>query len=247
MRISDKAMVQAGSIGSNAVIHEFAVIRPGAVIGNNVVIHPFVVIESGVTIADDVEIFPCTYIGKAPKGAGIVARKLEFEPFVIIGSGCLVGPNAVIFYDVRIGDNTLIGDGASIREKCVVGSTCVIGNHVSLNYESRVGDRTKIMALSHITGNTVVGNDVFIGTKVGTANDNAFGKLGYDQSKVRGPYIDDFASVGSGAMLLPNIRVGKSAVIGAGAVVTRDVPDMALVMGVPAKVVRYLNQEVAQS
>lgn len=242
-KISDKAVAQTNDLGDNIVIHEFAVVRKGVIIGNNVIIHPNVVIESGVTIADNVEIFPGTYIGKVPKGAGALARKLKFEAFVKIGAGCCIGPNAVIFYDVRIGNNTLIGDGASIREKCTVGSRCVIGRQVMISYETYIGDQTKIMCLANITGKTYIGNNVFISMQVGTANDNAIGRLGYDENKIMGPYIEDNVSVGLGALLLPNTRIGKYSVVGAGSVVTRDVPDYAVVMGVPAKVVRFINKE----
>lgn len=239
--ISAHAVVQTEDIGEDVVIHEFAVVRPGVTIGNNVTIHPNVVIESGITIADNVEIFPGTYLGKVPKGAGALARIPKFEPFVEIGANCSIGPNAVIFYDVRIGNNTLIGDGASIREKCRVGSYCILSRYVTINYNTQIGNRTKIMDLSHITGNCFIGNDVFISVCVGTTNDNAIGRLQFDEVRVVGPYIEDGVAIGVGASLLPGTHIGKGAIVGAGAVVTKDVPPNAVVMGVPAKVVRFLN------
>ena len=148
----------------------------------------------------------------------------------------------MIYYDVEIGENTLVGDGASIREKCRVGSKCIISRYVTLNYNTTVGDRTKIMDLTHITGNCVIGDDVFVSVLVGTANDNAIGHLGYDETQVIGPALHDGAAVGVGASLLPGITVGEGAIVGTGAVVAKDVAPHTLVIGVPAKFVRSLKR-----
>jgi len=239
--ISEKAVVQSENIGINAVIGEFAVIRPGAVIGNNVTVHPQVVIESGVVLGDNVEIFPGAYIGKEPKGPGL-ARKPSFEPWVRIGDHCNIGPHSVIYYEVEIGANTLIGDGASIREKCTIGRSCIIGRNTTILYSTVIGSNTKIMDLVNITGNSLIGENVFIAANTGCANDNAMGKLPYDEAAMLGPTIKDGASIGLGALLLPGVVIGEKAVVGAGAVVTSDVPDCAVVMGIPAKIKRYVSE-----
>lgn len=241
--ISDKAVVLTDKIGEGTVVHEFAVVRKEVSIGNNVVIHPHVVIENGVTIGNNVEIFPGTYIGKVPKGAGALARIPEFETFVEIGADCSIGPNAIIFYDVRVGNNTLIGDGASIRERSRIGSFDIIGRYVTVNYNTVINDRVKVMDHSWLAGNMKIGKGVFISGCVATANDNAIGRLGFDEDRIVGPYIEDGAAIGLGALLLPGTHIGKSAIVGAGAVVTKDVPPYAVVMGVPAKVVRYFELE----
>ena len=233
--ISEKAVIQTEKLGSNAEIMEFAVIRDGVSIGNHVVIHPHVVIEPGVVIGNNVEIFPGAYIGKQPKGPGL-ARKPVFEPYLRIGDNCSIGPHAVIYYEVEIGSNTLIGDGASIREKCVVGDNCIIGRYSTILYKTTIGCHTKIMDLVNITGNSRIENNVFIAANVGSANDNAIGKEVYDENKIIGPKIRDGASIGIGALLLPGIVIGENAIVGAGSVVTADVPDNSLVMGVPAKI-----------
>jgi acetyltransferase-like isoleucine patch superfamily enzyme len=232
------AVVQTDDIGDNVIIHEFAVVRRGVRIGNNVVIHPHVVIESDVTIGDNVEIFPGTYIGKVPKGAGALARTPIFAPDISIGRDCALGPNAVIYCDVEIGVGTLIGDGASIREQCKIGDHCVVGRYVTIGYNTIIGDRVKIMDLSHVVGKSIVGNDVFISMCVGTSNDNALGKNGYDEDRIWGAKIEDGAAIGLGASLLPNITIGAHAIVGAGALVSKDVKPDSLVMGVPAREIK---------
>jgi acetyltransferase-like isoleucine patch superfamily enzyme len=241
--ISPHSVVQTKDIGENVDIAEFAVIRAGASLGRGVRIHPHVVVEPGVRLEDDVEVFPGAHIGKEPKGAGATARAMQYDRRVIIGRGTSVGPHAVIYYDVEIGANTLIGDGASIREQCRVGSQCIISRYVTVNYNTRVGNRTRIMDMTHLTGNCVIGDDVFISCMVATANDNVMVKREYEEGKVVGPHVANWASIGEGACILPGVRIGEGALVAAGSVVTRDVEAYALVMGVPAKFVRSLKTD----
>ncbi len=137
---------------------------------------------------------------------------------------------------MEIGENTLLGDGASIREKCRIGSYCVIARYVSVNYNTVIGNHTKIMDQTHITGNCKIGNHVFISTMVGTANDNAGGRKGYNEEAITGPTVEDHVFVGLGASLLPGVKIGHHATVGAGSVVTKDVPPEVRVMGVPARI-----------
>lgn len=234
-KISDRAIVQTSQLGDGCVIDEFVIIRSGAIIGKNVRIHPFVVIEDGVEIGDDTEIFPGAFLGKEPKGAGATARAVSFDRKIVVGRGCSIGPHVVLFYDVQIGPGTLLGDGASVREGCRIGAKCIISRYVTVNYDTRIGDRSKIMDLTHITGNAIIGDDVFVSTMVGSANDNAIGRAGYEENKITGPILEDGSVIGAGATLLPSIRVGSGATVAAGAVVTRNVEAGATVAGIPAR------------
>lgn len=225
-------------IGENVIISPYAVIGKSS-IGNECVIHPHVVIADGVDLGARTEVFPGSFIGKEPKGAGALARKPEFDLHVKIGEECSIGPHAVIYYDVEIGSNTLIGDGASIREKCQVGSKCILSRYVTVNYNTKIGDRTKIMDNTHITGNAFIGSDVFISLMVGTTNDNVV-RAGYS-GHVTGPIIEDDVVIGVGASLLPAIKIGKGATIAAGSVVTKNVEPKTLVAGAPARFVKRLE------
>ena len=229
------SVVESSDIGEGTEIAEFVIVRAGARIGRRCRIHPFAYIGEGVDIGDDVEIFHGAVLGKEPKGAGAIARTPSFEKRIVVGNECSIGPHAVVYYDVRIGSNTLLGDGASIREGCSIGSRCIISRYVTINYNTRVGDRTKVMDASHITGNAVLEDDVFVSTMVGTANDNVIGRAGYAEEAIIGPHIQCGAVVGAGATLLPAVRVGQGSTVAAGAVVTRSVPGNVRVAGIPAK------------
>lgn len=219
-------------IGLNVKISPFCFIDD-CEIGDNCIIHPHVYIGEGVKIGNNVEIFNGAVIGKEAKGGGATSRTIEYDKIIEIGDNCSICPHAVIYYDVFIGSNTLIGDGASIREECSIGNNCIISRYVTLNYNVCIGDRVKIMDLSHITGNTVIEDDVFISSLVGTANDNIITD-GYGEH-VLGQYIMEGAIIGLGANILPDIQIGENAQVGAGALVTKDIKKGILVKGIPAK------------
>jgi acetyltransferase-like isoleucine patch superfamily enzyme len=236
-KVSRLAVVDAALPADAGIeIMEFAVVRPGAVLGRGCRIHPGAYIGEGVTLGDNVEVFHGAVVGREPKGAGATSRRIDFERRIAIGDESSIGPHAVIYFDVSIGSRCLVGDSASIREKCTIGNRCIISRHVSLNYNVKVGDGVKVMDATHLTGNMVVEDGVFISTHVATVNDNAMARKGYDEERTLGPHISAGAVIGAGAVLLPNIHIGSNATVASGAVVTKDVPADATVMGVPARV-----------
>lgn len=122
-----------------------------------------------------------------------------------------MGTCAVVYCDVVIGDGTLVGDNASIREGCRIGSRRLVSRSVTLNYHVIMGDDSKVMDLSHLTGNMTIGRGVFISVGVPSANDNALGGAGYQTEKIQGPHVEDGAHIGAGAILLPRVRIGAGA------------------------------------
>ncbi|NRB06777.1 MAG: transferase [Richelia sp.] len=240
--ISANAVIKTSSIGDNTEIKDFVVIQQDVEIGKNVIIHPHVTIDSGTIIGNGVEVFPGAYIGKEPKGAGATVRKLNFAHKIIINDNCSIGPNSIIYYDVEIGNNTLIGDNASIREGVRIGEYCILSRGVTVNYNTHIGNRTKIMDLSHITGNCDIGDDVFISVLVATTNDRAIGKLGYEEERIQGPKIGNQVAIGAGANILPGVKIGDRSIIAAASLVNKDVPTGKMVAGSPARLLKTISE-----
>ena len=234
--ISDKAEVLS-YVPESSTVGAFTYIDKDVVIGENVKIHPNVTIYSGVNIGNNVEIFPGAFIGKAPKGKALDTNN-SYENRITIGDWVVIGPNAIIYLGDEIQDETMIGDGVSIRENCSIGKHCIIGRGTTINYATKIGNRVKIMDLSHVTAHSVLHDNVFVGPHCCMADDNGFGKDDTNAEFVGGPEIFENANLGEGVRLLPMVKIGANAIVGAGAVVTKDVMPDVTVMGVPAKIIK---------
>jgi len=156
----------------------------------------------------------------------------------VLGAGCVIAQGATVFAGATLGERVLVGDGACVRERCVIGDDVVIGHGSLVENDTTVGARTKIQALAYVTAYTTVGDDVFIAPCVVTTNDNYMGRTEKRHAERKGPTIRRGARIGGGAVLLPGIEIGEEAFVGAGAVVTKDVPPLAVVVGNPARVLR---------
>lgn len=226
--------METDSIGAGVSIGEFAVVRSGVVVGDGVTVHSHVVIESDIELGSGTEILPGSHIGRRPRAVGAIAREPSYKQRLLIGSNCLIGSHAVVYYDVEMGPEALIGDGASIRELCRLGSRVVIGRGVTLDRAVAIGNDTRVMDKAHLTGGMVIGDGVFISALVVTTNDSTFGR-DYVEQVVKAPKVESGAMIGGGASLLPGVQIGKDAIVGSGAVVTSDVESQTMVLGVPAR------------
>lgn len=234
LTIDPTAQIATGVIlGAHVVIGARVKIGPATKIGNGVVIHDETVLGAGVNVLDN------AVLGRRPQGVGSMTRapRTDLGPLQI-GDGCVVGACVVLYRGTTIGRDTLLGDLSSIREECTVGDNSIIARGVTVNYNTRIGSRVKIQDNTHLTGNMIVEDGVFVSVLVATANDNAMDRGPHDPSKFGGPIIRRGASIGAAAVLLPGITIGEYAVVGAGAVVSYDVPPRKLVAGNPARVVK---------
>ena len=155
--------------------------------------------------------------------------------------------------DVRLGANVRLAKFINLYG-CEIGDDSKIGAFVEIQKNAVVGKRCKISSHTFICEGVVIEDNVFIGHGVMFTNDTfprataAGGGLQTEADwKVEPTLIKKGASIGTGATILPNISIGENAIVGAGSVVTKDVPPNAIVAGNPAKVLRYIQQNVESS
>jgi acetyltransferase-like isoleucine patch superfamily enzyme len=149
--------------------------------------------------------------------------------------------------DVKLGENVRLSKFINLYG-CEIGDETKIGAFVEIQKNARVGRRCKISSHTFICEGVTIEDNVFIGHGVMFTNDiypratSADGKLQSEADwKVEKTIVKQGASIGTGATILPNTRIGENAIVGAGSVVTKDVPANAVIAGNPARVLRYLD------
>jgi acetyltransferase-like isoleucine patch superfamily enzyme len=157
----------------------------------------------------------------------------RFSKAPILGSDFLLRSNTVIYNDVVIGDNFKTGHNVVIRENTKIGNDVLIGTNTVIEGEVTIGDGVSIQSNVYIPKNSKIEENVFIGPCACFTNDRYPVRVDYE---LRGPKIRKGASVGANTTFLSNIEIGEGAIVAAGAVVTRSVPDYYLAIGTPAKI-----------
>jgi acetyltransferase-like isoleucine patch superfamily enzyme len=216
------------------LIGEEVSIPDSAVLGGNVVIHAGTVLGAGVRVHDG------AVIGKPVSLGRDSTASREGPPPVVVGDAATIGAGAVLVAGSAVGEGALVGDQAHVRERSVIGRFSVLGRGASMENDAIVGAGVRIQSGCYITAFCEVEDDVFMAPGVQTLNDPTAGRRAPGE-KLRGPRLRRGCRIGGAAVLLPGVEVGEEAFVGAGAVVTRDVPPRTLVVGVPARPVRELD------
>lgn len=158
-----------------------------------------------------------------------------------------VHPTAEVAPDAMIGPRTRIWHHAQVREGARVGADCILGKGVYVDHHVIVGDRVKLQNGVSVYYRATLEDGVFVGPHACLTNDRVpraitpDGKLKSEADWEIGHTVVRYgASIGSGAVILTGLTIGRWAMVGAGAVVTRDVPDHGLVVGVPARLIGYV-------
>ncbi len=219
-------------------VHPSAIVEDGAVLGADVEIGPFAVVRAGTVLGDGVVVGEHAVLGKRPKlGPRSVAAGGELPPLEV-AAGAVVSTHAIVYAGTTIGAGAIIGDHAFVRERCAIGAKTVIGRAVTVENDTTIGEGCRVQSQSYITARSVLEDDVFIAPCVVTTNDNFMGRTERRHALLKGPTIRRGARIGGAVCLCPGIEVGEEAFVGAGAVVTRDVPPRTVVVGVPARALR---------
>jgi acetyltransferase-like isoleucine patch superfamily enzyme len=205
-------------------------------LGGNVVIH------EGTVVGGDVRIQDGAILGK-PVALGPKSNAPRNEPPPAeIGAGATICAGAVVVAGASIGAGAVVGDQAHVRERAVVGERSVVGRGSAIDNDVTIGAGVRIQTGCYITAYSVIEDDVFVAPGVTLTNDDTMGRHGPDY-ELRGAVLRRACRVGGGAVVTPGVEIGEEAFVAAGAVVVRDVPARAVVMGVPAREVREVPDE----
>jgi len=206
-------------------------------------IHPSAIVYPGTILGAGVRVLENAVVGKQPTlSPRSTANREPLSP-TVIGAGTIVSTGAIVFAGTQIGERVILGDQSCVRERVTIGDDVVVGRGSLVENDTTIGAMTKIQADAYITAYSTLEEHVFIAPRVVTTNDNWMGRTKKRFGNVKGPTIRRGARVGGGAILCPGIEVGEDAFVGAGAVVTKDVPPRVVVVGSPARVLRDVPED----
>lgn len=203
--------------------------------GVHVVVHDDVVIGDGCTIEDHAVLGKRPRLAKGSAATGEVSR-------LQLGAGTTVCCGAIVFAGATVGEGAILGDQSYVRERSTIGPGTVIGRGSVVDNDVTIGARVKVQTGVYVTAFSVVEDDVFLGPGASTSNDDTMARHSPEMG-LKGATLRRACRIGAGAVLTPGVEVGEEAYVAAGAVVAKDVPPRAVVMGVPARVVRQVPDE----
>ncbi len=161
-----------------------------------------------------------------------------------------IHPSASVEDDAEIGEGTRIWHLVQVRPHAKIGAECIIGRGAFIDSHVVIGNRVKIQNYVSVYDGVTIEDGVFVGPHVVFTNDklpraiNPDGTLkAGDDWQIEKTHIGYGAAIGANAVLVCGITVGKWAMIGSGAVVTKDIPDYGLVVGNPARLIGYVDAE----
>jgi len=201
-------------------------------------VHPTATVHPGTVLGEGVRVLENAVVGKQPSLGASSTAKRDPLPATVVGDGTIISTGAIVFAGSRIGARCIVGDQSCIRERVELADDCILGRGSLIENDTTVGSGTRIQAEAYITAYSTLEEDVFIAPCVVTTNDNYMGRTERRKAEMRGPTIRRSARVGGGAIICPGVEIGEEAFVGAGAVVTKDVPPRMLVVGNPARVLR---------
>ncbi len=211
-----------------------AKIMEGVIIGNNVEIGDNVYVDYGVIIRDNVKIGAGSVIGaRCILGEYLMDfyadRENKAHPLEI-GANAIIRSETIIYGDVKIDKNFQCGHRVTIREGAIIGRNTRIGTLSDLQGDCEIGNYVNLHSNVHIGQKSIIKDYVWIFPYVILTNDPT------PPSEIRlGVIVDEFAIIATGSVVLPGVHIGKDSLVGAGAVVTKNVSPLKVYVGNPAK------------
>jgi len=221
----------SSKIGSGCELGWGAVIGKGVRIGDGVIVGPHTVINGPSEVGDGTNIGPHCVLGYPSRK---VLRGGDPEPLTV-DRNCVIRSGSVLYGGASIGEGVEFGHHALVREGVEIGKGSLIGTEVVIDGNCKIGSWVSIQTGAYICANSVIGDRVFLGPYCVLTNDKYMAQR---MAELRGPTIESGASVGANAVIMAGVRVGEGAIIGAQALVNKDVPRRTICFGIPAKEAR---------
>jgi acetyltransferase-like isoleucine patch superfamily enzyme len=171
---------------------------------------------------------------------GYLAERRPGTPLEL-GPGARLRSGTVLYGGSRIGERFTTGHHVVVREDCQIGDDVCIWTGSVVDYGCRIGNGVKIHTNCYIAQYSVLEDNVFLAPGVAFANDLVPGSAN-SAALMQGPYVGKGAQIGVNTTVLPYVRIGDGAIVGAGSVVTRDIPSGSVAYGNPARPVRPVSE-----
>jgi acetyltransferase-like isoleucine patch superfamily enzyme len=191
-------------------------------------------IYENVEIGEGSVIYGPVVLGQPPRGK----REGEFE--LTIGKNAIIRPFTTIYAGTSIGDDFQTGQGASIREDNIIGNKVSVGTNAILEFENKIGDGCRIHSGCFLEMVTL-GVYVFVGPHTVFTDDPHPMNCPKYKECGGGAVVGDLVKIGANCTILPAVKIGREALIGAGSVITSDVDDGMVVAGNPARVIKAVK------
>lgn len=151
----------------------------------------------------------------------------------ILGDNATVRAGTIVYCDVEVGDDFQTGHNALVRESTTIGDDVLVGTDTVIDGRATIGSHVSFQTGVYVPPTTEIGDEVFLGPHAVLTDDPY--PVRVDDAAGHGPVIEDGATIGANATVLPDVTVGENAFVSAGAVVTEDVPPNTLAVGTPAR------------
>ncbi|MFW9850132.1 MAG: acyltransferase [Candidatus Thorarchaeota archaeon] len=203
-------------------------------INSDVTIHPTAIVYDNVQLGKGTVVGPFVIIGEPPRGH--VPGQLE----TLVGKNSIIRSHTVIYAGNNIGEKFQTGHKANIRESNTIGDNVSIGTHSIIEHHVEIEENVRIHSNVFIPEFSVLKKGCWIGPNV--VFTNAKHPLCPDaKSCLKGPTIEEGAKIGANTTILPDVNVGRMALIGSGSVVVKDVEPFTVVVGNPAKFIKRVE------